>query len=266
MRIFRLATLTTVGLLTLALSSCVPPTVREGWDYDGFKQWHPQAGKGTVGKAGTQCYFCERSEEVMVDGDADGDGVKDSKDKCPNTPKGFPVDAKGCPLDSDGDGVVDGLDQCPGTPPGTPVDKKGCPMDSDGDGVYDHQDQCPGTPVGAHVNHVGCWVLENLHFDIDKAVIKPIDFPLLDNVLDVLNKNPGMRVEIQGHTDSTGSRKHNQKLSEKRAESVRQYLVGKGIAPNRTSTIGHGLDKPVADNNTLQGRSANRRVQLEPVK
>ncbi|MBF0108976.1 MAG: OmpA family protein [Magnetococcales bacterium] len=266
MKIFRMAALATVGLLTLALTACTAPTVPEGWQYGGFKQWHPQAGKKTVGVAGTQCYFCERTEM-----DSDGDGVTDDKDQCPNTPKGFPVDARGCPLDSDGDGVVDGLDQCPGTPRGTQVDAKGCPVplppvDSDGDGVVDDADKCPGTPKGASVNHVGCWVLENLHFDIDKAVIKAVDFPLLDGVLGVLNKNPSMKVEIQGHTDTTGSRRYNQKLSEKRAEAVRAYLVGKGVAKARITTVGYGKDKPVADNVSPQGRAANRRVQLDPIK
>lgn len=263
MRITRLATLAVTGLFSLALASCTTTgtTVKEGWNNGGFPQWHPQAGKGTVGRAGTQCYFCERSQM-----DSDGDGVMDDVDQCPNTPKGFPVDARGCPLDSDGDGVVDGLDKCPGTPPGATVDENGCPSDTDGDGVYDYQDNCPGTPVGARVNHVGCWVLGNLHFDVDKAVIKPVDFKNLGDVLDVLAKNPDLDVEIQGHTDSTGSKKHNQKLSEERAMAVRNYLVSKGIAAKRLVAIGHGQEKPVSDNTSLQGRSMNRRVQLDPLK
>ncbi|MBF0602710.1 MAG: OmpA family protein [Nitrospirae bacterium] len=264
MKKIRLATLATFGLLSLALVSCTSTsTIQEGWNNGGFKQWHPQAGKGTVGRAGTQCYFCERGEM-----DSDGDGVMDDIDQCPNTPKGFPVDAKGCPLDSDGDGVVDALDKCPGTPRGVIVDKNGCPMevDSDGDGVLDNQDKCPGTPAGAHVNQTGCWVLENLHFDIDKAVIKPIDFQNLDAVLKVLTKNPDLSVEVQGHTDNTGSRKHNQILSEKRANAVKAYLIGKGISSKRISTTGYGFDRPAADNTTIQGRAMNRRVQLDPMK
>jgi OOP family OmpA-OmpF porin len=88
--------------------------------------------------------------------DADGDGVSDRKDKCPNTPTGATVDARGCPLDGDGDGVFDGLDQCANTPRGATVDARGCPLDGDGDGVYDGLDQCAGTPKGATVDATGC--------------------------------------------------------------------------------------------------------------
>ncbi len=88
--------------------------------------------------------------------DADGDGVPDRRDKCPNTPAGATVDAKGCPIDSDGDGVYDGLDKCPNTPKGATVDASGCPTDSDGDGVYDGLDKCPNTPKGATVDASGC--------------------------------------------------------------------------------------------------------------
>jgi OOP family OmpA-OmpF porin len=88
--------------------------------------------------------------------DSDGDGVYDGLDKCPNTPKGCKIDASGCPIDSDGDGVCDGVDQCPDTPKGATVDAKGCPSDSDGDGVLDGIDKCPDTPKGATVDATGC--------------------------------------------------------------------------------------------------------------
>jgi OOP family OmpA-OmpF porin len=88
--------------------------------------------------------------------DSDGDGVPDYLDKCPGTPKGVAVNAKGCPIDSDGDGVPDNLDSCPGTPKGVKVDASGCPVDSDGDGVPDHLDKCPGTPKGVPVDATGC--------------------------------------------------------------------------------------------------------------
>jgi hypothetical protein len=88
--------------------------------------------------------------------DADGDGVPDRRDKCPDTPSGATVDEKGCPKDSDGDGVYDGIDTCPDTPGGWPVDEKGCPKDSDGDGVPDGKDKCPDTPKGATVDADGC--------------------------------------------------------------------------------------------------------------
>ena len=94
--------------------------------------------------------------DVFLWPDADGDGVPDHLDTCPDTPKGVEVDAEGCPIDSDGDGVPDYLDRCPGTPAGVEVDTNGCPVDSDGDGVPDHLDKCPGTPVGVPVDGTGC--------------------------------------------------------------------------------------------------------------
>lgn len=93
---------------------------------------------------------------VVAPKDSDGDGVVDDKDRCPNTPAGAKVDARGCELDSDGDGVVDRLDRCPMTPPGRKVDAQGCEPDSDGDGVIDALDRCPGTPSGAKVDGSGC--------------------------------------------------------------------------------------------------------------
>ncbi len=88
--------------------------------------------------------------------DSDGDGVPDSKDKCPDTPKGAKVNAQGCELDGDGDGVVDRLDKCPTTPAGRSVNAEGCELDGDGDGVVDALDKCPTTPAGRSVNAEGC--------------------------------------------------------------------------------------------------------------
>lgn len=106
--------------------------------------------------------------------DTDGDGVADYLDKCPDTPKGVPVDTQGCPLDSDGDGVADYLDNCPNTPKGVKVDAAGCPLDADGDGVPDASDKCPDTPAGVKVDASGC----------------PLDSDH-DGVLDYLDKCPG---------------------------------------------------------------------------
>ncbi|NDY73920.1 cell envelope biogenesis protein OmpA [Desulfobacter hydrogenophilus] len=138
------------------------------------------------------------------------------------------------------------------------------PMDSDGDGVLDPDDQCPGTPAGAKVNAVGCWVLDNVLFDFDKAIVKPATFAQLDAVYEILEKNPAMSVELQGHTDNIGSKKYNMELSLRRANAVANYLVDKGIARNRLATTGFGFDKPVALNSTDFGRSLNRRVEIHP--
>ncbi len=206
-------------------------------------------------------------EEVFFERtmDSDGDGVLDDADQCPNTPQGVKVDSRGCPLDSDGDGVYDYLDQCPNTPRGLKVDEKGCPIDTDGDGVYDDQDQCPGTPKGAKVNSNGCWVLEGIQFDTGKWNIKPESYPVLDAVVPVLEENPTLKLEVQGHTDNVGSQRSNQKLSENRAEAVMEHFVAKGIQPERLSSAGYGFSKPIASNDTPEGRAKNRRVQLKPV-
>ncbi|MEO5378222.1 MAG: OmpA family protein [Magnetococcus sp. DMHC-6] len=161
--------------------------------------------------------------------------------------------------------MADYLDACPNTPKGATVDAKGCPIDSDGDGVFDYKDNCPNTPQGAHVNAVGCWVLNNINFDLNKADIKPKDFKELDSVAAVLNRNPNMKVEIQGHTDNIGKAPYNKKLSDRRANVVMNYLVSKGINANRLTAKGYGLEKPVTSNATEEGRSMNRRVELKPM-
>ncbi len=169
------------------------------------------------------------------------------------------------PTDSDGDGVPDDRDKCPDTPAGVSVDADGCPIDTDGDGVPDYLDKCPGTPAGAKVNPMGCWVLGDLLFDFDKAIVKPAGHSELHKVLDVLNENPNMKVILQGHTDSIGSKAYNQGLSLKRAKAVKAYLVNKGVNSGRLKCEGYGETKPAASNKTEFGRSLNRRVQLMPV-
>ncbi len=136
--------------------------------------------------------------------------------------------------------------------------------DSDKDGVYDEDDQCPGTPMGAKVNSVGCWVLDNVLFDFDKDVIKSMAYPLLDSVVAILEKNPVMSVELNGHCDNVGTPEYNMGLSMRRANAVKDYLVGKGILRNRLATQGFGFTKPVALNGTDTGRAMNRRVELRP--
>jgi OOP family OmpA-OmpF porin len=144
------------------------------------------------------------------------------------------------------------------------VPMKAAKNDSDGDGVYDDEDKCPGTPVGAKVNAMGCWTLDSVLFDFDKAEIKPEGFPLLDEIVVILKKNPAMSVELAGHTDNVGTEAYNMDLSMRRSNSVAAYLVSKGIMRNRLATTGFGFKKPVALNGTKFGRSLNRRVELNP--
>ncbi|MCF6251409.1 MAG: OmpA family protein [Methylococcaceae bacterium] len=132
--------------------------------------------------------------------------------------------------------------------------------DADGDGVLDSKDRCPNTPRGAIVDKDGCWAFHGVLFDFDKATIKSGYENVFDNAIKVLKLNPGLTVEIQGHTDSKGSATYNQNLSERRAVSVKQLLVNNGIAATRLTTRGFGEAKPVASNDTEAGRAHNRRV------
>jgi OOP family OmpA-OmpF porin len=198
--------------------------------------------------------------------DSDGDGVYDPADQCPNTPKGVPVDSRGCPFDSDGDGVYDYLDQCPNTPKGVKVDAKGCPLDTDGDGVYDYLDKCPGTPRGALVDTRGCWVLEDVLFDTAKWNIKNQYYPMLEEVVSVLKANPSLKMQIAGHTDSRASVEYNQQLSKNRAEVVKDYFVKRGVKAERLITKGYGYSMPKAPNETPEGMTKNRRAELTPIR
>ena len=139
------------------------------------------------------------------------------------------------------------------------------PKDSDGDGVIDELDKCPGTPKGAPVDANGCWILKGLLFDTAKADIKPEYFSILDEAVKVLEENPGLKIAIEGHTDSVGKPAYNKKLSERRANAVKAYFEKKGIAADRLNAVGFGMEKPVADNATPEGRAQNRRVVLNPM-
>jgi len=147
------------------------------------------------------------------------------------------------------------------------VDAKGCPLDSDGDGVADYLDKCPNTPKGATVDARGCWTYAAVVlFDFDSAEIKSEAFPMLDEAALILRKNPAMKVEIDGHTDNTGSAAYNMTLSERRAKAVMKYFVDQGVEAKCLTTKGFGFTKPAATNDTKKGRAKNRRVELTPVK
>jgi OOP family OmpA-OmpF porin len=218
--------------------------------------------------------------------DSDRDGVYDYLDKCPGTPAGVKVDRDGCPLDTDGDGVYDYLDKCPGTPAGVKVDLDGCPLDTDGDGVYDYLDKCPGTPAGVKVDQDGCpppvvqkavrqaasametaivekgRVTLKVEFDTAKSTIRKSSQEEIAKLAAVMKKFADLKIVIEGHTDNVGNAKYNEKLSQQRADAIKNNLVEKyGIGASRLSTKGYGLTKPVASNGTKEGRQKNRRVE-----
>lgn len=205
--------------------------------------------------------------------DSDHDGVSDDKDRCANTPAGMAVDASGCPIDSDGDGVTDAADQCPNTPRGETVDGTGCSVrDSDGDGVTDKLDRCPNTPKGIVVGSDGCIivfvegkknvVLQGVTFIVARAELTIDAKKILDLVAQSLNANAEVTFEVQGHASSDGPDAYNLALSDRRAASVRAYLMSKGVAAGRMTSRGYGETMPIADNATEEGRKQNRRVEL----
>jgi OOP family OmpA-OmpF porin len=199
--------------------------------------------------------------------DSDGDGVVDRLDECPGTPAGTRVNENGCPYDADGDGVADDRDRCPGTPAGAKVDQYGCELDDDGDGVVNSKDKCPGTASGKAVDNSGCelaaeYKLVGVNFEFDSARLTSSSTSKLNDALKILQRHKDLKVEIAGHTDSQGSESYNQGLSERRAQAVADYLIGKGANAANITVKGYGESQPVADNGTDAGRAANRRVEF----
>ncbi|MBN2870536.1 MAG: OmpA family protein [Campylobacterales bacterium] len=169
------------------------------------------------------------------------------------------------PVDSDRDGVYDPQDQCPNSPAGYPVDARGCNLDSDRDGVLDPADKCPNTPEGFKVDNDGCPIKATLHlnFAFDSNGVDAEGSAKVNTFAEYLKGSPGCKVTIVGHTDSTGSEAYNQKLSERRAEKVKEMLIADGIDEDRLFTDGEGETMPVASNETEEGRAENRRIEIE---
>jgi len=200
--------------------------------------------------------------------DSDNDGIEDAKDDCP---KIYGVQyLNGCP-DSDRDGVADAQDECPDM---AGLEQfKGCP-DTDKDGIMDKSDDCP-TEAGTLANR-GCpakeiseedkqtldFAAKNIQFESNSSYLKTGSSEILDRVADILQRYPDFNVNIGGYTDNVGRAEYNQWLSERRAERCYNYSVEKGIAPTRMKFTGYGIENPIADNNTAQGRILNRRVEF----
>lgn len=180
-----------------------------------------------------------------------------------------------CSTDSDRDGVVDEADVCPQTPRGAPVDAQGCPAnvntslvaDQDADGVPDTSDQCPTTAPSLAVDAQGCVVqqtvtLESVRFDTGSALLTPGAKAILDGLARTLRGQTNLFTEIRGHTDDEGVASFNQLLSEQRAGSVRQYLIQKSVPSSRLAAKGFGEAQPMVPNDTSENREKNRRIEF----
>lgn len=196
--------------------------------------------------------------------DTDKDNIPDNEDKCPTVPG--TAKYNGCPVpDSDNDGINDEEDECP-TVAGL-ARYRGCPVpDRDKDGINDEEDRCPDIPGVAE--NGGCPVIEKSRFDGSKVIFATGSATLtsagkkeLDKGIKIVKEEyPNVNINIEGHTDNIGSSEFNQKLSLRRAESVRKYLISKGIDASRLTTTGVGEEHPIEDNKTAKGRAQNRRV------
>ena len=204
--------------------------------------------------------------------DTDGDGVADNEDACPEV---FGLkEFNGCP-DTDEDGITDAQDECPEV--AGPKENNGCPWpDTDGDGVFDKDDECP--EVAGPASNKGCPEVKEEHikqlneygktilFNTGKSTFQEQSYAVLDNMAKVMNQFPNAKFAIEGHTDSTGSDKINDPLSNDRANAVREYLISKGISASRLSSQGFGSKNPIDDNKTAAGRANNRRTEIKLVK
>ena len=214
-------------------------------------------------------------EKGCPEPDTDKDGLVDREDHCPQ--EGGPASNNGCPKrrDRDGDGLPDKIDRCPNEP--GPAENEGCPEDdSDGDGIPDRIDLCPtkrgkkkydGCPkksdIKIKVKKKAIELREKIHFETNRAKIKPASFNILDQVAATLKQYPEIKkMEIQGHTDSRGTNAYNLRLSQRRAQAVVDYLVRKQIEAQRLEARGYGEERPLAPNNTDSGRAMNRRVEM----
>jgi len=220
-----------------------------------------------------------------IEPDLDEDGITGESDRCPMEPEDFDEfeDEDGCPdLDNDSDGISDSSDECPNEPEDVDgfEDENGCPdPDNDGDGVLDGDDKCPEeleTPNN-YVDDDGCFdelpknvrivqkqivIEEKIKFQSGRSTILRVSHGILNSVNQVLVDHPYITVRIEGHTDSDGSDEMNQKLSERRAESVRKYLVSQGIEGERLTFVGYGEARPIASNRSAAGKAENRRVEF----
>jgi len=237
------------------------------------------------GENGTDIGLITRQMVENLGTDQDGDGIPDDVDQCPDVAEdkdGF-EDADGCPdYDNDKDGIYDNQDQCPNEAEDRDgfQDEDGCPdNDNDKDGIVDASDACPNQPetINKFKDEDGCpderpveikqkFVLKGVTFKTASAELLEESYYILENVFNSLEAYPVVKVEIAGHTDNEGGDAYNQALSQDRAKTVRDYLVMRGISADRIVAMGYGRTRPVASNDTPEGRAQNRRVEVIPIK
>jgi outer membrane protein OmpA-like peptidoglycan-associated protein len=231
-----------------------------------------------------------QDEDGCPDPDNDGDGILDVNDACATeaeTVNGY-MDTDGCPdtvpaADSDGDGLDDSLDECPSAKEDFDgfQDEDGCPdRDNDLDGVLDAVDTCPnekevfngfededGCPDEAearvYIDRSQIVITDKIYFETSKSVIKSESYSLLNEIADLLLTHTELKtIRVEGHTDGDGGETYNFDLSQSRAESVVDYLVQRGVDRTRLDPAGFGKRRPIADNDTEEGKRKNRRVEF----
>lgn len=221
-------------------------------------------------------------ENGCPEDDNDKDGVADVDDKCALAPEDIDSfeDRDGCPdPDDDKDGIVDAKDQCKGKAEDDDgfEDQDGCPeLDNDGDGLLDAEDKCRNNAESFNffLDDDGCpdevpgdlaefaGVIPAIQFEVNSAKLLRSALPILDRASKALLRYPDLAVEIAGHASSEGEDEANMVLSQDRTEAVREYMIGKGVDPERLTARGYGETQPVATNDSDAGRKANRRVEF----
>jgi outer membrane protein OmpA-like peptidoglycan-associated protein len=229
-------------------------------------------------------------QDGCPDLDNDHDGIVDLQDQCPNVAEDFDgfEDKDGCPdYDNDKDAVADSLDKCPNDPEDVDrfEDGDGCPdIDNDKDGIPDLKDKCPNDPetLNGFEDSDGCpdeklktvkepdmprqQVVRGIQFKTGTVELTFGSYQYLDPIIKILQEFPAVEIEIRAHTDGLGKYETNLRLSQTRAESVRQYCISRGIDAIRIRAVGFGPSSPIADNRTAEGRMQNRRIEVVRIK
>ncbi|MEN9959435.1 MAG: hypothetical protein RLZZ474_1679 [Bacteroidota bacterium] len=256
---------------SIGLTYIIPAKLKSDKDKDG------------VPNKTDKCPNTPQGEKVNPDGcpivDDDFDGITNSADKCPSTPRGEKVDERGCSnsqLDEDSDGVYNDRDQCPQTPKGEQVNKSGCSssqLDNDKDGITNNLDKCPddkgvssnsGCPTSTDQMEGQVQRIANeIHFETNKAELVIASLAKLNELVILLRENPETKIIVSGHTDDVGTEDSNYILSEKRAQSVVNYLMEMGIQKTRMTALAFGEKQLKMNRITQDARANNRRVEIK---